>query len=340
MILTERRQRLLQLLVDEYVATAQPVGSAAIVEKYQLSVSPATVRNEMVSLEEEGFIVQPHTSAGRIPTDSGYRFYVESLMQEETLPQPDEQTIRHQFHQAARGLEDWARLAAAVLAARLHNAAVVTAPYSPQPRLRWLELVSVHDLQILLVVVLQEARVLQQSLALEQPLSQDDLTVIARRLNALFGGKTAAEMREEEQEFSPAVEAPVVKATAALLEAADASGFELAFLEGLRDLLSQPEFAQGERILDLLELLEGRNLPQAIPVGALPAHEIRIIIGAEHPTDAMRQCSVVTARYSGPSGLRGTISVVGPTRMSYPRAVPLVRYMGSLMEELLGVYFA
>ena len=339
-MVTERRHRLLQLLVDEYVATAQPVGSAAIVEKYQLSVSPATVRNEMVSLEEEGYIVQPHTSAGRIPTDSGYRFYVESLMQEETLPQPDEQTIRHQFHQSARGLEDWARLAAAVLAARLHYAAVVTAPYSPQPRLRWLELVSVHDFQALVVVVLQEARVLQRSLALEQPFSQDDLTVIARRLNAQFAGKTAAEMREEEQDFSPAVEAPVVKAAADLLEAADASGFELAFMEGLRELLRQPEFAQGERILGLLELLEERNLPQAIPVGALPAHDIRIIIGAEHPTDAMRQCSIVTSRYSGPSGLRGTISVVGPTRMHYPRAVPLVRYMGSLMEELLGVYFA
>ncbi len=340
MMLTERRHSLLRLLVDEYVATAQPVGSAAIVEKYQLSVSPATVRNEMVSLEEEGYIVQPHTSAGRIPTDSGYRFYVESLMQEETLPQPDEQTIRHQFHQVARGLEDWARLAAAILAARLHNAAVVTAPYSPRPRLRWLELVSVHDLQALVVVVLQEARVLQRSLALEQPFSQDDLTVIARRLNAQFAGKTAAGMREGAQDFSLAVEAPVVKAAADLLEAADASEFELAFMEGLRELLRQPEFAQGERILHLLELLEERNLAQAIPVGALPAHDIRIIIGAEHPTDVMRQCSIVTSRYSGPSGLRGTISVVGPTRMHYPRAVPLVRYMDSLMEELLGDYFA
>jgi len=338
-MLTERRQRLLQFIVDEYINTAQPVGSNAIVERYRLPVSSATVRNEMAHLEEEGYIVQPHTSAGRIPTDQGYRYYVEALMREEDLQQPDEQTIRHQFHQAARQLEEWAHLAAAVLATRLHNAAVVTAPYSPEPRLRWLELVSVHDYLSLLVIVLQEARVLQQTLALERPLSQDELTVLARRLNALFAGKSAAEMRQQHLELSP-VEATVVEATADLLEGADASGFELSFLEGLRELLRQPEFAQGERILGLLELLEGRNLPKAIPLSALPAHEIRIIIGGEHPTDAMRQCSIITARYSGPSGLRGTISVVGPTRMRYPRAVPLVRYMASLMEELLGAYFA
>src|SRR3990170_2582313 len=128
-MLTERRQRLLRFIIDEYVNTAQPVGSGAIVQKYHLPVSSATVRNEMACMEEEGYIVQPHTSAGRIPTDQGYRYYVEALMREEDLQQPDEQTIRHQFHQAAQQLEEWARLTAAILATRLHNAAVVTAPY-------------------------------------------------------------------------------------------------------------------------------------------------------------------------------------------------------------------
>ncbi|MBI2914230.1 MAG: heat-inducible transcription repressor HrcA [Chloroflexi bacterium] len=338
-MLTERRQRLLQFIVDEYVNTAQPVGSGAIVDKYRFPASPATVRNEMARLEEEGFIVQPHTSAGRVPTDRGYRYYVESLMPQESLPEDAQQTIRHQFHQAARELEEWARLAAAILAARLHNAAVVTAPHSPEPRLRWLELVSVHDYLALLVVVLQEARVLQQTLALRRPLSQDELTTIARRLNDLLAGMTTAQIRERRLELLPP-EAAVVDAAVALLDGADETGFEPSFLEGLRDLLRQPEFAQGERILGLLELLEGRNLPKAIPQGPLPAHEIRIIIGGEHPTDAMRLCSVVTTRYGGPSGLRGTLSVVGPTRMHYPRAVATVRYMASLMEELLGVYFA
>ena len=338
-MLTERRQRLLQFIVDEYVSTAQPVGSSAIVEKYRLPVSPATVRNEMARLEEEGYIVQPHTSAGRIPTDRGYRYYVEALMREEQLPQAVQQTIRHQFHQAARELEEWAHLAAAILATRLQNVAVVTAPHSAQPRLRWLDLVSVHDYCALLVVVLQEARVLQQALALERPFSQDELVVIGRRLNPLLAGMTAAQMREHGLDFSPS-ETSIVEAVASLLEEADETGSEPSFLEGLRDFLRQPEFAHSERILGFLEFLEGHNLSKAISVDPLPAHEIRIIIGEEHPTDAMRLCSIIATRYGGPSGLSGTLSVVGPTRMRYPRAVPLVRYLASLMEELLGVYFA
>src|SRR2546422_4423920 len=194
-MLTDRRQKLLQFIVDEYVTTAQPVGSSVLVEKYELPLSSATIRSEMARLEDEGYIAQPHTSAGRVPTDMGYRYYVEALIEEEALPEELQQTIRHQFHQAARELEEWARLAAAILAARLRNAAVVTTPHSPQPRLRWLELVGVHDYLALLVVVLQEARVLQQTLALETPFSQDELTAIARRLNDLLAGKSAAEMR-------------------------------------------------------------------------------------------------------------------------------------------------
>jgi heat-inducible transcriptional repressor len=338
-MLTERRQKLLKIIVDEYVTSAQPVGSSALVEKYRLPYSSATVRNEMARLEEDGYITQPHTSAGRIPTDNGYRYYVETLMSEEIPSEELQQTIRHQFHQAARELEEWARLAAAILAGRLHNAAVVTTPHSPQPRLRWIELVGVHDYLALLVVVLQEARVLQQTLALEKPMTQDELTTIARRLNGLFDGKTAAEIRSQTLPALP-VEAAVADATAGMLDSAEGTGVEPSFMDGLRDLLRQPEFTQGERILGLLELLEERNLARAIPAPGAPGEEIRVIIGGEHPVDEMRVCSVITTRYTGPAGLRGSLSVVGPTRLHYPRTVSMVRYMSTLMEELLGVYFA
>src|SRR3972149_10995017 len=123
-MLTERRQKPPRFLLEEYVPTAQPVGSNALVEKYGLPVSSATIRSEMAHLEEEGYIAQPHTSAGRIPTDLGYRYYVEALMREEQVPDELQHTIRHQFHQAARELEEWARLAAALMGARPNNAAV------------------------------------------------------------------------------------------------------------------------------------------------------------------------------------------------------------------------
>lgn len=344
-MLTERRQKLLQIIIDEYVSTAQPVGSNALVEKYGLGVSSATIRNEMSHLEEEGYITQPHTSAGRVPTDIGYRYYVEALMREEQVPPELQHTIRHQFHQAARELEEWARLAAAIMAARLNNAAVVTTPHSPRPRLRWLELVGVHDYLALLVVVLQEARVLQQTLALERPFSQEELTFVARKLNDLLAGKTAAQMKALALEASP-VETAVVESAATMLKAVEETDAEPSFLEGMRDLLRQPEFTQGDRILGLIENLEDRNLSRAIPIAsddgqtARPGGAVRIIIGGEHPVDALRFCSVITAHYTGPAGLRGTLSIVGPTRMHYARAVSTVRYMSSLMAELLGVYFA
>lgn len=338
-MLTERRQKLLQIIIDEYVSTAQPVGSNALVEKYGLAVSSATIRNEMAHLEEEGYIAQPHTSAGRVPTDIGYRYYVEALMREEQVPPELQHTIRHQFHQAARELEEWARLAAAIMAARLNNAAVVTTPHSPRPRLRWLELVGVHDYLALLVVVLQEARVLQQTLALERPFSQEELTSVARKLNDLLAGKTAAQMKALALEAST-VETAVIESAATMLKAVEETDAEPSFLEGMRDLLRQPEFTQGDRILGLLEHLEDRNLSRAIPIASEDGGSVRIIIGGEHPVDALRVCSVITAHYTGPAGLRGTLSVVGPTRMHYARAVSTVRYMSSLMAELLGVYFA
>jgi heat-inducible transcriptional repressor len=337
-MVTERRRKLLQIIVDEYVRSAQPVGSNALVEKYRLGVSSATVRNDMAALEEEGYIAQPHTSAGRVPTDSGYRYYVESLMQEERLPEDAQQTIRHQFHQAARELEEWAHLAAAILAARVGNAAVVTTPHSREPKIRLLELVSVHEHLALLVVVLQEARVLQQMVSLEQPLTQDELTAIGKHLNELVSDKTAREVRSATQELTP-VEKVLLDVATSLLDSADQIGSEPGYVEGLRDLLRQPEFSEGERLLRLLEAMAEHNLSKAIPAPNL-AGDVSIIIGGEHPIDEMRACSVISTRYDGPSGLRGTLSVVGPTRMHYPRNVAAVRYMSSLMEELLRVYFA
>ncbi len=347
-MLTERREQLLRFIVDEYVRSAQPVASSAVVRRYELPVSSATIRNEMARLEDEGYIVQPHTSAGRIPSDKGYRYYVEALMRPQEPPAAVQQTIRHQFHQAAGETDEWAHLAAAVLAARLSYVSVVTAPHAAQTRLRSLQLVSVHDYVVLLVIVLQETLVLQQTLTLDRPLSQDELADVAARLNSLYAGRTVDEIRALEMEH-PSFEAQTVHAALDLMQSEEAESFGEAYLEGLRDMLSEPEFAQGDRMLALMDLLERSNLPKAIPLaraagpqiapGRARPGNVTAIIGSEHPQDAMHQCSVVISRYGRPSGLRGTISVVGPTRMYYPRAVSMVRYMSSIMDDLLEAYF-
>jgi len=149
----------------------------------------------MARLEDEGFISQPHTSAGRVPSDKGYRYYVETLMAEEQLGRDEREMIRHQFHQAEHDLEEWFQLAAAVLAHSVRNFAVVTSPRSKEARLRHVQLVSLHELSALLVVVLQEARVRQQVLNFQRPVDQEALNSIASRLNAAYGGLTPSEMR-------------------------------------------------------------------------------------------------------------------------------------------------
>src|SRR5438552_249221 len=195
-MLNERRANLLNLIIEEYVDSAVPVGSKSIVEKHRFPYSSATVRIEMARLEEEGFIGQPHTSAGRVPSDKGYRYYVESLMAEEQLAHDEREMIRHQFHQAERDLEEWFQLAAAVLAHSVRNFAVVTSPRSPEARLRHIQLVALHELSALLVVVLQEARIRQQVLNFTEPVAQEELNTLATRLNGAFGGMGPFEIRD------------------------------------------------------------------------------------------------------------------------------------------------
>jgi heat-inducible transcriptional repressor len=351
-MLTERRGRILSLIVEDYVESALPVGSDTVVRKHRLGVSSATIRNEMARLEEEGYISHPHTSAGRIPTEKGYRYYVESLMEEEDLPWEEKQTILHQFHQAGREWEAWLHLAVAILAASARNMAVVTVPRSSHCRLRHIELVSLQELAALLVLVLEETRVRQHVLSLPEPLTQDELTEVARRLTQLYGGLTAAQIRATVAPLSP-LEEEAVQAVLELILAEDEAANEEAYLEGLQHVLAQPEFSRSDKILALLEALDERNLTRNIPFRRLADVGVKVIIGSEHLalgrpalagagpgwTEAMRECSVVVARYGMPGALNGALAVLGPTRMHYPRTISTVRYVSSLMSELLEGFY-
>ncbi|HXG42151.1 MAG TPA: heat-inducible transcriptional repressor HrcA [Dehalococcoidia bacterium] len=337
-MLTERRAAILRSIVEEYVDSAQPVASRVVALKYLGHVSPATIRNEMVRLEEEGYISQPHTSAGRVPSDKGYRYYVERLMREEAPSTEMGLMVRHQFHQVEERLEDWARLAAVVLAAHVQALAVVTAPRQRPARLRWLELVKLQELLALLVVVLQQAQVRQQLLPLPEPLEQDDLSAIGRSLSERFAGQDAQDVRSRLEGLSP-LERTVMEAVAAILEAEDRSSYEPAAIEGLREALSQPEFQERERVLDLLGFLEGSGrLGRLLPFPAPPRGQVQVIIGSEHPESSLRHYSVVAAAYGQPSAT-GTVALVGPTRLRYGRAVGMVRFVASLLDELMAASF-
>ena len=191
-MLTQRRAGILNLVVDEYIDTATPVSSRALVDRHRLDVSTATVRNELARLEQDGYITHPYTSSGRVPSDRGYRLYVEALMDEEPVAADDQRTIEHQFHQSAAGLDEWLSLAAAVLAAWVGNAAVVTQPRAAVARLKHVQLVHLRDDAALVVAVMDDGRVQQRIVPVRVAVDQSQLTARAERLNVLFAGRVRA----------------------------------------------------------------------------------------------------------------------------------------------------
>ncbi|HLJ68000.1 MAG TPA: heat-inducible transcriptional repressor HrcA [Chloroflexota bacterium] len=346
MELTERQERILQVIVDEYIATAHPVGSAAIVAKSGLGVSSATVRNEMAMLEEYGYIRHLHTSGGRVPTNAGYRFYVERLMGRVRLPSREAQTIRHQFHQAHMELQEWLKLAAAIMATRLRNVGLITAPRSAEAKLRHLEAISIQQAVALLIVVLQDGCVVQEMVSLPEQCSQEELSAAADTLTTLLRGLSAAQV-EAHVRGLPAVHSTLASKTAHLLRRADEHEAQL-FHAGLPEMLRQPEFAwprtnesaaaASERLGQIVEFLQQGVAIQRMLAELPRESNVQVVIGGEAAGAPLQDYSFVLGRYGGDDESWGFLGVIGPTRMEYPRAVALVRYMTDLMSDLLDVY--
>ncbi|MDD5093843.1 MAG: heat-inducible transcriptional repressor HrcA [Dehalococcoidia bacterium] len=333
-MLTERRGRILQSLIQEYISSAVPVSSEIIARKCGLRVSSATVRNELVRLEEEGYIVQPHTSAGRIPTAKGYRYYVEVLLEERELPQQEQRQILHQFYQTGKEVEEWIQLAAAILARMVNSVAIVTPPQLMEPRLKLVEMVSLREFLALLLLVFDDASFRQRKVSFDTSMTQEDLNVISRRLTGSCGGLTRAEIRTKEEELS-LTDAWATQALLGLMDEVSQSGAGEPHFDGVSHILSQPEFTKSERAQLLMELLEGRSLLNSILRQAPGDERLRVIIGGEGPETALRGFSVVLSRYGLPRQASGVIGVVGPTRMPYDRAFSALRFLSGTMSELL-----
>jgi heat-inducible transcriptional repressor len=333
--LTPRRQRILRRIVEEYVATALPVGSDLIARKYEGEVSSATVRNDMAALEEEGLIQQPHTSAGRIPTDLGYRFFVERLMEEDRgLPASEQRTIRHQFYQLFGNPEESAHLASTVLSRTLQAAAVATPPSVPKARLLRLELVPLQDDVVLVTLILQSGSVRQLVQHLDHGIQRDDLTTLSNELSHRLANKTAGMAKRLLGRFT-ADALLFAEVAIRLLQQAEQTAIAQVYYEGLTQLLSQPEFAQSEKLRPILEVLEQQPLLTRFLAESLGVPGVQVIIGAENPLEQMREASLVLTRYGSADDAWGVLGILGPTRLPYWRAVPMVRFMADVMDVLV-----
>jgi heat-inducible transcriptional repressor len=340
--LSDRQRTVLRAVVEDYVLTAVPVGSKTLVARYALPVSSATVRSAMAELEALGLLTHPHTSAGRVPSDLGYRLYVESLMREAELDTADRLMIRHQFSQVQLTSDEWLRLAASVLAAMTRSASVVTPARARRARFGHAQLVALADGARLLVLVLSDGNVEQRRLdraALERALAgasaeQSDLDAAASVLNAELAGLSAPQMRRRIAKLPP-LAAVAAEAAAQLLEGSDSVVVEDIFTDGIVNVLEQPEFAEGSKLRPVLEVLQRSDfLEQLVPV-LTRRGGVHVIIGHENTNDAMHEVSLIFAPYGAPERALGLLGVLGPTRMRYPRAIPTVRYLAGLMNELI-----
>lgn len=332
--LGQRQREILRAVIREYIGSAQPVASATLVRRYRLEVSPATVRNELAALEDLGLLTHPHTSAGRVPTDLGYRYFIESLMPETAL-RPDEQvTVSHQFQQAQRDTAEWLRLAASILARLTTEASIVTPPAAPLSALRHVEAVPINERRCLLVAVLDGGAVRQQLVELRSPATVGELRMLSSTLNAALAGADATRIRAHAGQAA-GLAADVARALAGLVEEHDAARARDVYYDGVQNIFAQPEFGESERARELLGILEDRTLLVSLLPSGLGDGEVRVAIGVEHQHEPLRGCSLVVSRYGARAGVVGYIGIVGPTRMDYARSIGAVRFVGTLMTDLV-----
>lgn len=341
-MLTDRQTAILKVIVEDYTRSAAPISSDAIARSPGLSVSSATIRNDVGALKEAGYISHPHTSAGSVPLDKAYRHYVEALLLEEPAPIPNSvrQSVKHQLSEIQRDVDEWANISAAVLSQLVGNLAVATFPKAKESRVRHLDVVYMQDLVIMLIVVLEQTHLRRQLIRLDSPIELGEVEGTANKLRSNLMGLSRREIDSQLMSLSP-LEEELVSATMSVLKEEDKAVYRDHYVNGLRNLLAQPEFVENDMTRSIVESIEDGSLVEAI-LGETPDGDlVRVIIGQENTGDVLWPLSIVVSRYGVPGEAMGTVGVVGPTRMEYSRTISGVRLMSSAMSDLVeNVYLS
>ena len=335
--LSARQKRILSLVVHEYIYSADTVASKHLVDKYNLDMSSATVRNEMSALTDEGYLKQPHTSAGRVPTEAGYRYFVGQLMQDTSLPEAMRRTINHQFSQMHADMKQWLELAATVLANETHAASLITAPQPVEARIKHIQLIATHGRQALAVLVMEGGQIHQHILTLEEPVGQEQLSILSTKFSQIFAGKNLQALSQYHGPMSQ-LEKTVLAWMEDELVRSDRLPTGEIYMDGITNMLAEPEFSDSEEARKALRLLEERSLLQdLLSQTALPdtIGGVQVLIGGEGNWNDLRQCSVILTRYGSPGIATGTLGVLGPMRMAYGRSISMVRFLSGILSDFI-----
>ena len=333
-MLNERRRRVLQALVEEYIASATPVGSKTLVNRYELGCSPATVRNELSILEETGFVVQPHVSAGRMPTDTGYRSFVDDLIEKggPALAGGQATSLMHK----ASEVDELMRETSVALTRLTDCLAVVLSPSVSLARVKRIDLLSMTPHRALMVLITESGQVVNRSIELAEQTAPERLREVEQALNAAFDGKRAADIRPLRVALEAAHERDLLvpRVVDEILDALAEADRDRLFHVGIPALLAQPEFHDAAQARPLIEFLEdGISVLEALS-DALGNRELMVRIGHENRRAELGNMSIVAVNY-GVGSADGVVGVIGPTRMDYSRAMAAVRVIADGLSEAL-----
>ena len=343
MDLSERSREILRAIIQSYISTAEPVGSRTVTKRYNLGISPATVRNIMSDLEELGFLVQPHTSAGRVPTDKAYRFYIDTMLEVKSLPRQQEEEIlnyplrRGDFHQL---MQETTKL----LSALSHYTGIVMAPKPAETVYRHMEFVRLTGGRVLAIFVSNAGIVHNRMISLDDDLTQKELESITAFLNREMAGKTLREMRrwliqlmEDDKNKYTSLMMKFMKVWQdASFEGEEGGEAEL-FVGGLSEMFNIPDFKDYEKMKELFIAFEEKHKLLKLLDLAMDAEGVQVYIGSENKYFEMQGISLVVASYRGEGNVIGTLGVIGPSRMPYNTVIPLVdctaRVLGRLISD-------
>ncbi|HOO71104.1 MAG TPA: heat-inducible transcriptional repressor HrcA [Spirochaetota bacterium] len=336
--LEEREESVLGALVYEFINTGKPVGSRSFVQKYSFSISPATMRNIMVDLENMGFLMQPHTSAGRIPTDLGYRFYVNSLLDNYDFSHRDNVQVNEDLLNNELLLDKLFLSVIKMLSFMSKYAGIILTPRSDFAVVKRIELILLDNNDVLMILVARTGIVMTKKVSVSSNLTQDELYEYSRYLSTELSGYSLNEIREgifdklrAEKSIKMGKDIALDIAELALSETREA---ELS-IEGIENLLKIPEMVQEERLSSLLNIIEEKNILKKIMEKIVENDGVKILIGQEINETKVSGCSMVATSYKISNKKVGAVGVLGPTRMDYEKVVPLVDYSGKIISDYL-----
>lgn len=343
MILNDRKIKILEAIINDYVATAEPIGSRTIAKKYNLGISSATIRNEMSDLEELGLIVQPHTSAGRVPSDKGYRLYVDHLMQSRELTGDEVKVLREVINRNVDHIDYLMKQTAKALSMLTNYTTVVTEPKGKEVKVKHIQLVPVDEHSVVCVVVTDTKVIKNHVLRCQRPLDTDELNRLSAMFNLLIekcdvnalDNKQLDEVLDKFGDYRALAKGITEAVKKTLAEEQDVQFYA----SGVNNILEFPEFNDVVKAKSFLQAFEEKDmLITLLGQSDSPDNKIQIVIGGENKMEGMEDCSIVRANYRYGENTYGTIGVIGPTRMNYSQTVSILNAIVKKINSIIKSY--